>query len=130
MTEAEIGDSSYPGSVGVMVDLLLTLGTLHDAKYRHFAFKTLEYYSLKLSKRPTHFPYLFDQAHRYIREDRVIKGSKESLISSSHKIASVSYPYTFRFATKDDGFLVCGLNSCFANTPDADALDILIKNSF
>ncbi len=130
VTEAEIGDSSYPGSVGVMVDLLLTLGTLHDAKYRHFAFKTLEYYSLKLSKTPINFPYLFDQAHRYIREDRVIKGKKSTLINATQKIASLNYPYTFRFSTQDDGFLVCGVNSCFANTPDADALNNLIKKSF
>ena len=130
VTEANIGDSSYPGSVGVIVELLLTLGTLLDAKYRHFAFKTLEYYSVKLSKTPIYFPYLFDQAHRYMREDRVIKASKEALVSNAQKIASITYPYTLRMATQDDGFMVCGLQSCFSNTQDPLTLNALVNNSF
>ena len=130
VTEADITDSSYPGSVGVIVELLLTLGTLIDAKYRHFAFKTLEYYSVKLSKTPIYFPYLFDQAHRYMREDRVVKASKKALVSNAKQIASITYPYTLRLATQDESFTVCGLQSCFSNTKDSLMLNALINNSF
>jgi len=38
ITEAEMGDSSYPGSIGVMVDALLSLGVLIDEKFGLFAF--------------------------------------------------------------------------------------------
>ncbi len=131
VTEADIGDSSYPGSVGVIVDLLLSLGSLVDTKYRHFAFKTLEYYSVKLSKTPIYFPYLLDQAHRYMKEDRIIKGKKERLEKSMPELASLTYPYTTRYATDEsDGFTICGINSCFANTNDAHQIDTLIQTSF
>ena len=129
VTEADIGDSSYPGSVGVIVDLLLTLGSLVDPKYRHFAFKTLEYYSVKLSKTPIYFPYFLDQAHRYIKEDRIVKGKKENLVEGAAQLAAISYPFTKRYATNEsDDFLICGLNSCFANTDDINKIDVLITD--
>ena len=131
VTEADIGDSSYPGSVGVIVDLLLSLGSLVDAKYRHFAFKTLEYYSVKLSKTPIYYPYLLDQAHRYIKEDRIVKGKKEKLFEGIAQLAAVTYPFTKRYATNEsDDFLICGLNSCFANAKEVKEIDTLIQNSF
>jgi len=131
VTEADIGDSSYPGSVGVVVDLLLSLGSLVDPKYRHFAFKTLEYYSLKLSKAPISYPYLLDQAHRYIKEDRIVKGKKEKLATVLQQLAHISYPYTKHYATNEsDDFMICGINSCFANTNEAAEIDTLILNSF
>ncbi|MEE8588846.1 MAG: thioredoxin domain-containing protein, partial [Sulfurimonadaceae bacterium] len=102
-----------------------------DAKYRHFAFKTLEYYSVKLSKTPIYFPYLLDQAHRYIKEDRIVKGKKERLTESIAQLATVTYPFTKRCATNEsDDFLICGLNSCFANAKEAKEIDNLIQNSF
>ncbi len=130
ITEADIGDNSYPGSVGVMVDLLLSLGTLVDAKYRHFAFKTLEYYSKKLARSPIYYPYLLEQAFRYLKEDRVIKASAGALKDEMPALSSVRYPYTLRYADREaNGFMVCGLHSCFANTEDAAALDTLIADS-
>ena len=131
VTEADIGDSSYPGSVGVIVDLRLSLGSLVDAKYRHFAFKTLEYYSVKLSKTPIYFPYLLDQAYRYIKEDRIVKGKKEKLSAGVAQLATITYPFTKRYATNEsDDFLICGLNSCFANAKDAQEINGLIQSSF
>ncbi|MEN8147333.1 MAG: thioredoxin domain-containing protein [Campylobacterota bacterium] len=131
VTEADIGDSSYPGSVGVIVDLLLSLGSLVDGKYRHFAFKTLEYYSVKLSKTPIYFPYFLDQAHRYIKEDRIIKGKQERLSESVAQLAAVIYPFTKRYATNEsDDFLICGLNSCFANAKEAEEINGFIQSSF
>ena len=130
VTEAEIGDSSYPGSVGVMVDLLLSLGALLDAKYHHFGFKTLEYYSLKLSKTPIYFPYFLDQAHRYMKEDRIVKGQKERLLENLSQLAKLSYPYVRRYATQESTeFMICGMQSCFANTKEVSSIDALIKSS-
>ena len=131
VTEADIGDSSYPGSVGVMVDLLLSLGTLIDPKYRHFAFKTLEYYSQKLAKTPIYFPYMLDQAFRYLKEDRIVKAKSGLLQEHSALLSKITYPYIKRYATNEsDGFMVCGLQSCFANCRDAEQIDDLIRNSF
>jgi len=68
-TEADISDSSYAAPVGVIIGGLLSLGTLLNKKYRNFAFKSLEYYSTQLVKKPVHYPYLFNQALCYIKED-------------------------------------------------------------
>lgn len=65
-TPAELDDSTYPSSLAVMVESLLTLGSTLDEKYRHFAFKTLEYYSLKLMRNPIHYPKLAEQIIRYL----------------------------------------------------------------
>lgn len=122
-TKADTTDSSYPGSVGVMVDLLLSLGSLVDEKYRHFAFKTLEYYSYDLSRKPITAPYLFNQMIRYVKEDRIVK----SKLHVSHR----HYPFTLKQYDESvtEGYLVCGAHSCFATTNDEETLDTLIEQS-
>ncbi len=121
-TKAQIVDSSYPGSVGVVVDLLLSLGSLVEHKYDHFAFKTLEYYSYDLARKPINSPYLFDQLVRYLKEDRVIK-SRDSL-------GYINYPYNKRSYDVDAvSYTICGKRGCFATTEDANEIDRLIANS-
>ena len=130
-TEADTGDSSYPGAVGVMVDLLISLGMLNDDKYRRFAFKTIEYYSFKMAKTPLYFPYFFNQALRYSKEDRIIKSSAETLNDARSTLTQISYPYTLlQPDSSSKEFLICGTNSCFANTLDPTELNTLILNSF
>ena len=122
-TKADITDSSYPGSVGVIVDLLLSLGALVDEKYHHFAFKTLEYYSYDLARKPINSPYLFNQMIRYIKEDRIIK--------STLPVPYLRYPFTLKKYDPDvtGTYLVCGMQRCFATTDDGNALDALIEQS-
>lgn len=114
VTEADISDSSYPGSVGVMVDALLSLGVLVDEKYRRFAFMSLEYYSAQLVKKPVHFPYLFDQAVRFIKEERVIKGKKSALEGIHKDLIHLGYPFVLRSLSDEDEILLCGVRSCYA----------------
>jgi len=112
-TEADMGDNTYPGSIGVIIDLLLSLGSLVDEKYRHFAFKSLEYYSHELFKRPIYYPYLSDQALRYIHEDHIFKvpfGTSISEITQSQ-----SHPYVRIYYHDDAAFMLCNNHSCFAN---------------
>jgi uncharacterized protein YyaL (SSP411 family) len=128
VTEADASDSSYPGSIGVMVDLLLSLGSLVEEKYRHFAFKSIEYCSYKLGKTPIYFPYLFNQALRYTQEDRIVKATKKAL--EANPLTTVSYPFTLSKLDPDaPGYMVCGTQSCFATTDDVAQLETLIKNS-
>lgn len=115
ITEAEMGDSSYPGSIGIIIDALLSLGVLIDAKYRHFAFMSLEYYSAKLVKKPVHFPYLFNQAMRYIKEDRIFKGEKAALDRLNETILKLDYPYILRVQADANETLLCGVQSCYAS---------------
>ncbi len=119
---ADTADSSYPSSIGVVTDLLLSLGSLVDEKYRHFAFKTLQYYSYDLARKPIHAPYLFNQAVRFIKEDRIIK-TKLSLKRTHYPFVLKKYDETI------DGYLICGNKSCFASTSNPDKIDLLIKES-
>lgn len=126
-TLAEFDDGTYPSSMAVMVDVLLSLGMLIDPKYRRFAFKSLEYASIKLMKTPIYYPKLTEQAIRYINEERIVKGSTE-------RLSQIKKPFTHPFVLLRndetlDNFLVCGENSCFAATGDATHLDELLRST-
>jgi uncharacterized protein YyaL (SSP411 family) len=123
ITQADISDSSYAGSVGVMVDALLSLGSLIDLKYRKIAFDTLEYYSMKLVKKPIRFPYLFSQALRYVKEDRILKGNIENLADKQEEFMGLNYPYMLRYKNKEDETLLCGVSSCYTSLTKNANLD-------
>ncbi len=130
-TEADTRDSSYPGAVGVIVDLLLSLGMLVDGKYRQFAFKTVEYHSFKMAKTPIYFPYFFNQTLRYIKEDRIIKASAERLNDHRKTLSQLHYPYTLtQTDLSSEDFMICGINSCFASTADSKEINNMIHNTF
>lgn len=125
-TMAEMDDGSYPSAMALMIDTLLSLGTLVDTKYRHFAFKSLEYVSIKLMKTPIYYPKLTEQAIRYLRGDRIIKGTKKLLKESP----SFTYPFVLLKSDESvDGYLICGENSCFASTYDVNTVNTLITST-
>lgn len=126
-TLSEFDDGTYPSAMAVMVDVLLSLGMLIDPKYRRFAFKSLEYASIKLMKNPIYYPKLTEQAIRYIHEERIVK-------SSSERLSQIKKPFAHPFVLLKndetlDNFLVCGENSCFSTTSDAAMLDGLIRST-
>ncbi len=70
LIKAEIYDNTYVSEVSIIIDVLFSLGTLlEDEKYTHFAFKTLEYNSYQLSRKPVHSPYMLSQTLRYLKGD-------------------------------------------------------------
>ncbi|MDF1875476.1 thioredoxin domain-containing protein [Sulfurimonas sp. SAG-AH-194-I05] len=73
-TTADIYDNTSISPVSIMVDLLLSLGTLlKDEKYTHFAFKTMEYNSYSLGRTPVHSPHMLGQMLRYLKGNTEIK---------------------------------------------------------
>ena len=128
--KAEITDTTYTSSVSIMVDALLTLGSLlEDEKYTHFAFKTMEYNSYELGRRPIYYPHMLTQAIRYVKGDRIIKTPKENIKRSAYELARIRYPFTLFKEVNEEGFMVCGEKSCFAHTQNIQELDTLIKNT-
>ena len=66
-TKVDIYDNTYTSAVSVMVDVMLSIGVeLKDEKYTHFAFKTMEYNSYELGRKPVHSPYMLSQMLRYL----------------------------------------------------------------
>ena len=129
--KTEITDTTYTSSVSIMIDVLMTLGTLlEDEKYRHFAFKTMEYNSYELGRRPIYYPYMLTQALRYVKGDRIIKTNEQNINNYAYELAKIKYPFIQLKRSEDDGFMICGDKSCFANTTNINELDSLIANSF
>ena len=104
------------------------LGALLEEKYRRFAFKSIEYYSAKLAKTPIYYPYLFNQALRHFREERIVKASAQKLRALPRD--AITYPFLLLKAEPGvEAYLVCGTESCFATTDSAEELDALLKRS-
>jgi hypothetical protein len=131
VTKAEITDNTYTSSVSIMVDNLLTLATLlEDEKYTHFAFKTMEYNSYELGRKPIYSPYMLTQALRYVKGERIIKSEVNNLKNAALELAKVNYPFVQLKQSEDKGFMICGDKSCFANTDDINEVNTLLTNSF
>lgn len=130
-TKAETTDNTYTSSVSIMVDVLLTLSSLlEDEKYSHFAFKTLEYNSYELGRRPVYYPYMLDQMLRYLKGNRILKSDTLNIKENLSKLNTLNYPYTLFVNNGEKDFMVCGDKSCFANTNELEKLDSIITNSF
>ncbi len=123
-TKAEIYDATYTSSISIMIENLLNLATLlSDEKYRTFAFKTLEYNSYDLARKPIYYPYMFLQMMRYLKEDRVIKSSEQNLQNHLELFAKLRYPFVLLKAEAMDDFMICGMMSCFSNVKDATMIE-------
>ncbi|OIP54380.1 MAG: thioredoxin domain-containing protein [Helicobacteraceae bacterium CG2_30_36_10] len=131
VTKADTADNTYTSPISIMVDVLISLGSLlEDEKYTHFAFKTLEYNSYDLGRKPIYSPYLLQEMLRYLKGDRIIKSTIDNIKVNSYKLASLNYPFTQFKQAQEKSFMVCSDKSCFADTDDINKLDELIKNSF
>ncbi|MBV5321337.1 MAG: thioredoxin domain-containing protein [Sulfuricurvum sp.] len=126
-TVAELDDGTYPSALGVMVNALQSLGLLIDPKYSYFAFKSLEYVSLKLMKTPIYYPILTAEVIRHLKNQRLVKSNSANL---SKITAPLMYPFVL---LKNDEtlqeFTVCGESSCFAATKELTKLDDLILST-
>lgn len=130
VTKAETSDNTYTSSISVMIDLLISLGTLlEDEKYTHFAFKTLEYNSYELGRKPVYSSYMLTQMLRYLKGDRVIKASVDNLKSNSLNMVKLQYPFVQLKQSDEKGYMICGDKSCFSNTTDISDLNSLIQKS-
>lgn len=130
-TKADIADNTYTSSVSIMLDVLLSLTTLiEDDKYAHFAFKTLEYNSYELGRRPVVYPYMLRVMLRYLKGDRVIKSNADNLTLSSYELAILNYPFIQKKLSDNNSYMVCGDKSCFADTENINKIDDIINKSF
>ena len=131
VTQAETSDNTYTSSVSIIVDVLISLGTLlEDEKYTHFAFKTMEYNSYELGRKPIYFPYMLTQVLRYLKGDRIIKSTLANIKNAIQTLTILDYPFVQYKVSEDSSYMVCGDKSCFANTSDINEINKLISNSF
>ena len=128
--KAEIYDNTYTSSVAVIVDAMFSLSLLiDDEKYSHFAYKTLEYNSFEIARRPVIYPKMLEQVLRYTKGDRIIKSNQDNLSSNIFELSSIKYPFTLLRSDNVDEYMICTQNSCFATTNNIKDLNKLIINS-
>lgn len=120
VTKADITDNSYPGSVAVMTDLLISLGRLIDPKYEHIAFKTLEYNSYKTMRTPAHFPYLTATVIRHLSREYIFKLPSEKIELSRLGTLRQSYPFILLQTVPGEDILVCDQQSCYNSVTNLD----------
>jgi uncharacterized protein YyaL (SSP411 family) len=129
-TKAETSDTTYTSSISIIVDVLLSLGSLlEDEKYTHFAFKTMEYNSYEMGRKPIYFPYMLTQVFRYLKGDRIIKAPLKELQNNALELASLKYPFVQYKTSQEDGFMICGEKSCFSHTQDIKEVNDLLLQS-
>jgi len=120
VTLAQIDDVSYPSAVSVMIDLLLSLGSLIDGEYRKVAHESLEYFAFELNKNPTNYPNMSAQVLRYLKEDYIFKVSKDTnykdiLTHSKYPFALISFQDTKKYE-------LCTNSKCFQKCETVEEL--------
>jgi uncharacterized protein YyaL (SSP411 family) len=111
---AEDTDAGYPSSAAVMTEVLLGVRSLVDPVYEKFVLRTLEVHSYDLMRQPISRPTLTEAAIRYQRDDLLIKASPEALAPHLGQIDSLPYPWLWPRTVSEEGFQLCGSDSCFA----------------
>ncbi len=110
--EADIYDASYPSSMAVMLDNLLTLGALGEDGFFEIVEKSVEFYSEFLAKNPAACATLSQVVIRLLDEETVIKANQSRLKAVQ---ASLKGEQRLRYLFYDDGsdsFSLCGRRSC------------------
>ncbi len=117
-------DSSYPSSLSIMVENLLTLRSLTDNSYEKFAYMTLQVNSYQLMRQAISRPTLTNCAIRYIKDDIIIK----SKIKNLKELLDIDfkYPYTLLKPTLDEKFEICNNKACFASVESAKEVERVV----
>lgn len=108
ITEADIFDTSYPSSIGIMINSLLTLASFKDISYMKIVNETLRFYSSMIERSPSNFSSVSKAIIRMLQDETIIKSKKENLIKIRQKL-----PQAKLYNNGEDSIYVCGLKSCF-----------------
>lgn len=119
-TLAEVTDGAYPSAVAVMVDLLLSLGSLIDKTYREPAETTLRYHGDAVLKEAILHPSMVNQSLRSMEEDVIVKVPQATAIETVRRVSPSPYTRIFYHTATD--FLMCNNHSCYANAATLEAL--------
>ena len=69
---------------------------------------------------------MFDMMIRYLKEDIIIKSKKENILKNLENFYKINCPYILTKEENEDSFMVCGINSCFANVDSIEKLKEVI----
>lgn len=113
MTECDFFDGSYPSPIGIILQTLITLGSITNPKYLQIAHKTIEFYSSFIAKEPTSFASISLAVIRVLKDDYIIKSNKQNLENIIPKIDILDKPFVYLYENESDKYDICGQNGCF-----------------
>ncbi len=116
-TDADYTDATYPSSAAMMVNVMLSLGSLFDEKYKKFSFVTLEYYSEKIYKFLPYCALFVEDIIRFLKDDLVIKAKEEKIVECINKIDFI-HPFALLKEEEIKDIMICNSFSCFASVSD------------
>ncbi len=122
--EAEHTDTSYPSSAAMIVDAMLSLGTILDPKYIEFAYQSIEYYSERIYRYMPWAAKFVEDVLRFVYQDRVVKSTRSDLAPCTTKVDFVRYPFVWLHIHEIEGYQLCNRISCFK---EANSCDEIVK---
>jgi len=121
-TFADIYDSSYPSSIAVMNDFILSISSLVDVVYKKFAFKSFEINSYNVMRQPISSPKLTNAIIRYLVDDVIIKASESTIYANRQAIDKITKPFVLSKVDNIEGFMACSSYRCFAQKESFEEL--------
>ena len=122
-TLADSDDSHYRSALSVMLSGLLTLAALEEeTAYAAVVKESLRNYGRILASKPADAPTLTEV---YLREEKgeiIIKSDRNSLLHLHAELDSIDYPFLVTKAAKVQGWMACGIGSCFAEGKSLEEL--------
>jgi uncharacterized protein YyaL (SSP411 family) len=123
-TKAEIYDSSYPSSLGMILDVLLKLDILTPFDYSEIIFKPIQRHSHSLMRQPISSPLMSSVVSKYLHKYVILRSSKENLKNFKTEILKLSYPYLLLQTNDDNHWSICTKGACFAHTSNFNEIKI------
>lgn len=108
ITEADVYDSSYPSSIGIILNSFITIGAFKDVSFFDIVNKTLSFYSSMITRAPTNFSSILKAIIRLNKDEQIVKSKKENLLKIKEKDMDLIV-----YENKEDNISICGLNSCY-----------------
>jgi uncharacterized protein YyaL (SSP411 family) len=127
-SKADFHDGSYRSALTVMLEGIFKVAILNDnIKLDSFAKESLSKYLVLLKSYPHQYPYGLKTYMQSKLSNIVIKSTKENLEKNRLNLNGINYPYTLFKPSKDEKFLACKIDQCFAIDKD---LNVVIKKIF
>ncbi len=127
--KAEFYDASYASALAIMIEDLFKIALLSDnhALYA-FAKKSLDMQLGALKSVPSHYPSGLKAYLQSVLSPIVIKSTKENLSKQRSILDAITYPYILLKPSKDENFLACKIDSCFAIDKNLKNVILKIEN--
>lgn len=121
ITDADIYDSSYPSSMAIILEVLISLHTLREQEYLHIVFDSLQRVSYDVMRQPISSPTLTRVIAQFLYGVFLLKGPQNAL-HPYPMLDQIDYPFLLTQEIKEDKWILCDSTSCFVETKEIDEI--------